>query len=172
MDTTEAIIKQASARSKTLRITGYHSTDGKISDFVVLMIGPEGYRQKVAASLDFIRKNPGKTSVEVDAINELDTSWSKTLAGAHSSRSFSDDLIPVGDFFKSAADPTKIILRHLHKIEEHVIYDPPPPPPNSRTRGSSEKTLAKRKIESQTPLATYIGQLNLVPGKFKGIEAL
>lgn len=170
----EQIIKQANDTSKTLRIKGYRSSDGKISDFTIRLIGSDGYKELVRQSLEFIRtKYHAKTSAQVDAAAELDNSWSTTLKGGHGERNFANALVenPMG-FFKSANDPNAIVLRNMECLSENVTFEPPPAPPSSRSRGSSEKTIAKRAIESQTPLSRYIGQLNLAPGKYDTVEVV
>lgn len=166
-----AIIEAALKENRPLRIKGYRNSDGQVADYVVRIAGSDGYQSMVKASLEAL--NDGKVTPPADtppevweaAQAEQKASWEKTLAG-ESTRSYNDGMeLTPGGYYVSAGDPTMVGLRNLEQVSIDVTEAI-----DKKATVSKPKTLAKAHIRDNTPLANYLGQLNLVPGKFTSIE--
>lgn len=158
------VVEKAARTTRVLRITGYTASDGSVADYTVQLIGSEGYRALVKASIDAIGHGTleATNDVEREALKELRESWGKTLAGAHTSRNFSDKLVDLGQgWTRSETHPELTVITNMLRVlktEKRAAAEKP------NARGSSPKTLAKDKFTKAAALGLYLGRLNLGPG--------
>lgn len=164
------IIAQAHAQHRPLVITGYRAGDGEVTNFEVNLVGSDGYKKLVHASLHalinnkFMRPAGIPEDVWKTALTEQRASWEGTLAGAHM-RKQAEDLQewPQG-YVTKASDPELVIIRNAVWTTRDVVT------PSEKVTKSAAKTLAKKAMTAQSPLNHYEGQFNLAPGKFENIS--
>lgn len=157
--------------SQTIRIAGYASSDGMVADYVVKLIGHEGYLDLVRKSLELLKSGklsvfPGCSADEwAAAVREQTDSWTKTLQG-ESTRSGTTALRPSPDgYFTDPAKPDMVVVKNMLEISKEVVI-----PSDKRASVSAPKTLAKKHIAKQCPIEKFNGQMNLAPNKFVDIE--
>lgn len=160
------------SKTGTYVVKGYVSSSGEVSDIVFQLLPSDGYHTLVKQSLNWAQQY-APAEGEAEALEELKLSWHKTLAGAHDVRVSHEQLTPdKRGFLKSADDENKVVLVHMVKVSATVVRPAPVKEPTGRERGSSQKTLAKERLLSSSPLGSYLPRLNLAPGKFADLTAL
>jgi len=165
-----SVVEKAAATTRRLKITGYRDSEGGVSNYFVQLIGSEGYRALVKASLQDIGsgKLKGSSDVERQALEELSTSWKKTLGGLHDMRNYKGGLVDLGRGWSSASDrPELTVIVNMLRLKKDVIKVAAV---KEGARGSSDKTLAKKKFTEATALEMYIGRFNLGPDNVELVE--
>jgi len=164
------VLRRARKTGGLIRITGYCSSDGSVGDYVIRMLGSEGYRTLVQASLKSLMAQEVAKPDLVDgdtwllAKNEQVESWGKTLSGEHS-REFNTQYQDVdGLYARSEAEPETVMLRNLELVDKKQTVK------GEREVNSKAKTLAKKYIVDNTPMGKYLGQMKLSPGKFEAVS--
>lgn len=171
-DKVKALVDQAMAGSKTLKIKGYVSGDGTVADYIVKLIGHEGYLDLIRASLKMLQggkiaKPAGIPPADWDAaVAEQITSWTRTLQG-ESSRTATTPLKPMGGYWIDPSRPDLVAIKNLLEVHCRVLT-----PSTKAATKSAAKTLAKKHIAESAPIGNYNGQMNLAPGKFTDLEVV
>jgi hypothetical protein len=167
MTTPEAIT--AASKGGTLHIRGYRSAAGAESNYTVKFLGPNGYRDLVRESLALLRAgkvtNPGFSHEDWgQAVAEKDASWEKTLGGETAPKNYAKPLAEHEGYETYLDAPDTYILRNLMKVSEEIVTAG-----EEKFVKSAAKTLAKAAIDKMLPISKYLGQLNLVPGKYTSV---
>lgn len=161
-------LREAVRSDRPVRITGYRSESGEVSDFVVRIVGKAGYHRLLSESIKELQKRlPSLSGVYLNAALELLGSWGKSVAGQHSERNYntkeSQQILQEGVYLTQ--DQSGASVTHMEQIERTVLHEV-----KAGAVNSSEKTLAKQILTKESPAGRYIGRLNLYPGKFEKIE--
>jgi len=168
------VLRKARDTGGLVRITGYRNSDGAVSDYTVKLIGSEGYRALVQASLKMLMNDEIEKPKLVDgdtwllAKQEKTDSWGKTLNSEHVPNQRQEQFKDVdGLYSQSEYEPETVMLRNLElvaKVEQELG--------SGKTPNSQAKTLAKKYIDENTPMGRYLGQMKLAPGKFDSVTNL
>lgn len=170
MDQAKDQIKKAFKGSKKLEVKGYINSKGKAADYVVEMIGYEGYRSLIQQSIDFIENLPRPEQFGAfdwtEATDQQLNSWKTSLSGV-SQRASSVTIEPAdeGAYFTRADRPDAVVLQHMRLIS---VSEPEVKQANHR----DGVTAAKAWIRDNAPVSKYINMLILEPGKFTTVTAL
>lgn len=166
-----------------LRIDGYRSQDGQVSNMLVQQMEADGYDYLVRASLEELRtlskdapdlRRMCQIPEDVDAsgfwqcVSEQLSSWEKrasTPEGEGSNRRLDAGLLlqPAG-YYLSMKDPDTTILLHLDLLSQEIE--------SGQVSGETawNKTRIKNAIKAVLPLHRYVGRLNLSPGNIRGLQ--
>lgn len=165
------VLRKARDTGGLIRITGYRNSSGEVADYTVRLLGSDGYKKLVQASLKMVMNEElaKPELIDVDtwllAKNEQVESWGKTLEGGHA-RSFETAIEDVdGLYGRNNAEPETVWLHNLELVDKKTISVGDKKEVNSRP-----KTLAKNYIRDNVPLKTYLGQMVLKPGKFDSVS--
>ncbi len=154
---------------RIVNITGYISSTGSIKNYTVELMGKDGYKDLVRASLVELQNNPSKyTSLSPDspaAVAELIASFTKTLnpdMGKQSTaRNDNLQLVYTNGFYTGVKDGQDIVvIKNLKLIAKTSEVEDLP---------KSPAAIAKHNIRNMLPISKYIAQLQLSHGKFQDI---
>lgn len=148
--------------------------EGLRSDITVVVIGRDGYKDMVRKSREELQMKLSQLTASDyhDAAQELLTSWDKTLSGVPTTRAYAESLAfsDAPEDFQYvcgwSGSPDRIHITHLRRVVESKYADNPP----KHIAKSAAKTVAKKALTDSLPLGSYIGRLNLYPGKFKTVS--
>lgn len=172
IDQIKQIVSQAYSEHKQLRIEGYTSTDGNISDMVVEFLGPNGYHDVLERSLELLQKgdvdldNPDGVAVGAQAAAALATSWAKSLSGLHKERQFKEDL-NYEDLVKqgyTTNEAGQVVIKNVSVVQCTNVSAA------ERKESATPLVRAKKFITNRTPMGKYRGQLNLSPDKVSNLQ--
>lgn len=178
MEQTQAVaseVRTALLNKCPLFIKGYTSSSGDVADYRVRFLPIRtGYLELVQQSLDMVKEGrvekPDGFSVEVwhQALNEQVNSWTNSLEGNTKKRTFTVELQPHTDgyWFDPQLGSDHMVLRSLQQLDKTVVKVV-----EKRQVNSADKTRAKEHLARVTPIGSFIGQLNLYPGKFETVRA-
>lgn len=144
------------------RVIGYQSSSGEIRDYDLIYLGRDGYKEMVRESLESLGKLRKEmpqlfdTPVAFQASKELEESFQATLNGTQTARHWNPN-----------PDDKSVRLFNMKILSSTQIA--PASEPKKATK-SSEKTIRKAAIRKLLPINDYLGQLALLPGKFKTVE--
>jgi hypothetical protein len=174
LDEIKNTVNQAYSERKCLRIEGYTSTDGNISDMVVEFLGPDGYNGVLEKSLKLIQdgeislENPDGVLVGAQAAAALAVSWAKSLSGLQKERQFKDtlnyeELVKQG---YTVNESGCVVIKHVSVVQSSNVHSV------ARKESATPLVRAKKIITDQTPMGKYRGQLNLSPDKISGLSVV
>jgi hypothetical protein len=156
-----------------LVVDGYRTSKGDVINYELALIGSEGYRALVQQSRDYLlatllglRPQEFKPETWFQAVQEQVESWNKTLEGEHTPKNYGPEAM-FSTYSIMAADEggTTPILRNLKEIKAEIIEAG-----EKKKVNSASKTLAKAYIVAHTPMAEFVGQINLAPGKYTDVR--
>ena len=170
----EQVVRETHAAGANLALEGYVSSDGSVATMILEFLGPNGYKDTLAASLDMIAKGQVDLSsnegleVGAQAAAALSASWSKSLNGLHKTREFKEDLnfeeIDKQGYTLNSKE--QVVLKNMAVVwrqgEQEV----------ERSPSKTPLVRAKKEILSRTPMYAFRGQLNLAPDKLRDIYAV
>jgi len=170
----EEQVSLAWVTTKRLLIARYHSSRGSNTDYLVDMLGPDGYKESLEQSLEMLQK--GEVDLEVEdgisvgaqAAASLSASWAKSLKGLHKPREYKHELNfeEIADKGYTLNDSDQIIIRNVRVCDAKAIESVPTKP------SDKELVRAKQEIQKRTPMGSYMGQLNLSPEKCKLVKCV
>lgn len=144
------------------RVLGYQSSNGEVRDYDLVYLGKDGYKDLVRESLESLNKLRKEmpqlfsTPVSFQASKELEESFRSTLNGTQPARNWNKN-----------PEDNAVRLFNMKIISSTQVA--PASEPKKATK-SSEKTLSKAAIKKLLPINDYLGQLALLPGKFRAVE--
>lgn len=138
---------------KTIR--GYISSDGSVKDYVLDVIGYDGYLDLCAQSVNTLNQMLRESfdSDEQQALIELRESYQKTINGEHN-RS------------EPYLDPSAFYLKHCKILKVNTLRQPDNKPRKYR----NNVTRIKAEVRTKLPISSYIGLIKLEPGKYDSIS--
>lgn len=158
---------------RIINITGYISSTGSIKNYTVELMGKDGYKDLVRASLAELHNNPSKyTSLSPDspvAVAELIASFTKTLnpdMGKQSTaRNDNLQLVYTNGFYTGVKDGQDIVvIKNLKLLSSSSEFEDIVLP-------KSSAAIAKHNIRIRLPIIKYIAQLQLSHGKFQDLTS-
>lgn len=178
-------VEKAIADDRTLFIENYVTSDGVVKDYMVKLLPDSGYKDLVKESLEKLNTSTEEFMNEIrpadadmvewaTAVSEQIDSFSKTLAPDKEKKemNFKNPLVKVGavHVYQSefeAGNISGVVLKNLQVLSSVV-----------KSGQADEKlpkgNVAKYKhvVRSKLPIASYLGQLNLLPGKFSSVRSV
>lgn len=138
---------------KTIR--GYISSDGSVKDYVLEIIGHDGYLDLCAQSVNKLNQMLTETSNpdEHQALTELRESYQKSIKGEHNKT-------------EPWLDPGATYLKHCKILKVNTLYQPETKPRKYR----SNITRIKADVRTKLPISSYIGMIKLESGKYDSIS--
>lgn len=165
-------VTKAYKTSRLLRITGYQSSDGGISDLTIrLPVEKDAYYTAVRESLEQLKKGDIKypshyAEVWADAVREQTESWRRTLNGEQAQRASKIEYNQHPDgYLTKAGAVNQVVLPHAFILKRTLRR-------LHKAALSAPKTLAKQYIREYTKVGQYRGSLILEPGKFESVECI
>ena len=171
IDDIKQVIEEAFSNDLAICIKGYVSSNGNVYDYTVKPLSDGGYEELVLLSWQQLKDrkvtNDGSFEDEVfdKACAEKMESFEKTLNNKQPAREYKDE-IEIKKYYATSPDkPGVVILMGLEHVEPPVAVEF-----NAKPTKSAPKTLAKKAIEKQLPLASYAGRLNISPDNIGSIS--
>jgi len=171
-------IGRAAKEGKVLNIQGYEDQQGLVWQFRVRLISSEGYRDLVRRSLEQLKSRlesgigmaeclEGRTTDEFvkTCSQELLESYGRRQTAPETPTTHNNPLRDSGEgYFESDAKPNQLVLFNLQVLERSVVSGPV-----AEASKTANKTEVKKVIESDLALGSYIGRLNLEPGRVRSV---
>lgn len=187
MDTNEILeqVNKAAATEQLLLIEKYVTSDNVVKDYVVKILPENGYQDLVKQSLEILNKETEKFMFKLkpadadmgewaQAVSEQIDSFNKTLNPSADKKAinFKKELIKVGAAYIDKAEiettmPSCIVLKNL-QIMATTLHSENAPDKMPKGNVPRYKELIRREL----PIAAYLGQLNLAPGKVASVRAV
>jgi len=161
------VITKAYEGNKFLHLKSYVSNNGSVDTMTIQMLGPNGYKDCLAKSLEMLSEGTVDLNVEdglemgAKAAASLSTSWAKSIAGLHKKKNYKEELSfqEIDEIGYTINNAKQCVIRNVVvwiRFNEVII---------PKNKSNDPLVRAKNEITYRTPMGGYRGQLNLHPDK-------
>jgi len=161
-------IATATANNGFIAVAGYKSKSGQVANITLQPLGSGGYHRLIHESIALVESGnvvkPNNISEEVwgVAVNEQLASWRKTLDGGHGRRNgYKQKSKGFYGHDRDESEDTAVYIRNVVVVSKTILEKG-----EFKEVKSRDKTLAKKALVRQTPLAKYQACLKLREGYF------